>query len=80
MKFDVNSVKFVPSEELSVVPEELETTLIELLQTRLAKGETLVYLDTKADLWKLKKGGSRVQQMNIDQLRVCIDELSSKKY
>jgi len=60
--------------------EELETTLIELLQTRLAKGETLVYLDTKADLWKLKKGGSRVQQMNIDQLRVCIDELSSKKY
>jgi len=62
------------------VREELETTLIELLQTKLAKGETLVYLDTKADLWNLKKGGSRVQQMNIDQLRVCIDELSSKKY
>ena len=62
------------------VREELETTLIELLQTKLAKGETLVYLDTKADLWKLKKGGSRVQQMNVDQLRVCIDELSSKKY
>ena len=58
---------------------ELESALIELLQTKMAKGETIAYLDKKADLWGLKKGGSRVQQMNVDQLQTCIDELSSKK-
>ena len=61
------------------VRAELETQLIELLQTKMAKGETLAYLDEKATLWKLTKGGSRVQQMNVDQLQICIDELKSRK-
>lgn len=58
---------------------ELETELIELLQTKMAKGDTLAYLDEKATQWKLNKGGSRVQQMNVDQLQICIDELKSRK-
>ena len=57
----------------------LETELIELLQTKMAKGDTLAYLDEKATQWKLNKGGSRVQQMNVDQLQICIDELKSRK-
>jgi len=58
--------------------DDLETQLVELLQT-LAKGDTLKYLDDKATKWKLNKGGSRVQQMTIDQLQSCIDELRSRK-
>lgn len=58
--------------------DDLETQLVELLQT-LAKGDTLKYLDDKATKWKLNKGGSRVQQMTIDQLQLCIDELSSRQ-
>ena len=58
--------------------DDLETELVELLQT-LAQGDTLKYLDDKAAKWKLVKGGSRVQQMTIDQLQLCIDELRSRK-
>ena len=58
--------------------DDLETKLVDLLQT-LAKGDTLKYLDDKATKWKLNKGGSRVQQMTIDQLQLCIDELSSRQ-
>lgn len=58
--------------------DDLETQLVELLQT-LAKGDTLKYLDDKATKWKLNKGGSRVQQMTIDQLQLCIDELRSRQ-
>lgn len=65
-----------PSPEIRT---ELETELIELLQTKMAKGDTLAYLDEKATQWKLNKGGSRVQQMNVDQLQICIDELKSRK-
>ena len=49
------------------------------LQTKMEKGATLKYLDQKATEWKLQKGGSRVQQMNVDQLQICIDELRLKK-
>jgi len=58
---------------------DLESELIELLQTKMEKGATLKYLDQKATEWKLQKGGSRVQQMNVDQLQICIDELRLKK-
>lgn len=58
--------------------DDLETQLVELLQT-LAKGDTLKYLDDKATKWKLNKGGSRVQQMTINQLQSCIDELRSRQ-
>lgn len=59
--------------------EDLENELIDLLQKKMAKGQTLEYLDDKAAKWNLVKGGSRVQQMNIDQLQSCIDELRSRK-
>lgn len=68
-----------PAEAATEVRTELETQLIELLQTKMAKGDTLAYLDEKATQWKLNKGGSRVQQMNVDQLQICIDELKSRK-
>ena len=58
--------------------DDLETQLVELLQI-LPKGDTLKYLDDKATKWKLEKGGSRVQQMTIDQLQLCIDELRSRQ-
>tara|TARA_R110001606_G_scaffold144901_1_gene284278 strand:+ start:1028 stop:1729 length:702 start_codon:yes stop_codon:yes gene_type:complete len=61
------------------VRSDLESELIELLQTKMEKGATLKYLDQKATEWKLQKGGSRVQQMNVDQLQICIDELRLKK-
>ena len=62
------------------IRQSLEAELIELLQTKMDKGNTLAYLDEKAKKWKLTKGGSRVQQMNIDQLQICIDELRNKKH
>lgn len=62
------------------IRQSLESELIELLQTRMEKSATLAYLDDKAKKWKLTKGGSRVQQMNVDQLQICIDELRSKKF
>lgn len=68
-----------PAQASTEVRTELETQLIELLQTKMAKGDTLAYLDEKATQWKLNKGGSRVQQMNVDQLQICIDELKSRK-
>ena len=61
------------------VREDLESELIELLTNKMPKGETLKYLDDKSKQWKLVKGGSRVQQMNIDQLQICIDELRNRK-
>lgn len=61
------------------IREDLENELIELLQKKMANGETLEYLDEKATKWKLEKSGSRVQQMTIDQLQVCIDELRPRK-
>jgi len=67
-----------PSEHPDV-RSDLESELIELLQTKMEKGATLKYLDQKATEWKLQKGGSRVQQMNVDQLQICIDELRLKK-
>ena len=67
-----------PSEHPDV-RSDLENELIELLQTKMEKGATLKYLDKKATEWKLEKGGSRVQQMNVDQLQICIDELRLKK-
>jgi len=67
-----------PSGHLDV-RSDLESELIELLQTKMEKGATLKYLDQKATEWKLQKGGSRVQQMNVDQLQICIDELRLKK-
>jgi hypothetical protein len=63
----------------SQVREDLESELIELLTNKMPKGETLKYLDDKSKQWKLVKGGSRVQQMNIDQLQICIDELRNRK-
>lgn len=62
------------------IRQPLEAELIELLQTKMEKGSSLAYLDEKAKKWKLNKGGSRVQQMNIDQLQICIDELRNKKH
>ena len=62
------------------IRQSLEADLIELLQTKMSKGDTLAYLDKKSKEWKLTKGGSRVQQMNVDQLQICIDELRNKKY
>jgi len=62
------------------IRQSLESELIELLQTKMEKSATLAYLDDKAKKWKLTKGGSRVQQMNVDQLQICIDELRSKKF
>lgn len=59
--------------------EPLENKLIDLLQVKFAKGETLAYLDEKSEKWNLKKGGSRVAQMTIRQLQECIDELSNRK-
>ena len=66
----------IPSEHPDV-RSDLESELIELLQTKMEKGATLKYLDKKATEWKLLKGGSRVQQMNVDQLQTCINELRS---
>jgi len=59
--------------------EPFENRLIDLLQVKFAKGETLAYLDEKSEKWNLKKGGSRVAQMTIRQLQECIDELSNRK-
>jgi hypothetical protein len=75
------AAKATPKTAIAVddVRTDLEAELIELLQTKMAKGDTLKYLDEKATLWKLNKGGSRVQQMNVDQLQICIDELKSRK-
>lgn len=70
--------KAEPAPALPADREDLETQLVELLQT-LAKGDTLKYLDDKAEKWNLKKGGSRVQQMTIDQLQTCINELRNRK-
>lgn len=68
-----------PPPSSSADREPFENELIELLQVKFAKGETLAYLDEKSEKWNLKKGGSRVAQMTIRQLQECIDELSNRK-
>ena len=53
----------------------LQDQLTDIMYT-LEKGKVTSFLDEKTKLWGLKDYGSKIAQMNEDQLKVCIDELN----
>jgi hypothetical protein len=55
--------------------QQLQDTLTDIMYT-LEKGKVTSFLNEKTELWGLKDYGSKIAQMNEDQLKVCIDELN----
>jgi hypothetical protein len=76
------SVNPAPTPTPAVAAEvrlKLEDELVQLMTVKFSKGKRNLYLDDKQAKWGLDRGGSRIQQMNIDQLQICIDELRNRK-
>jgi hypothetical protein len=76
--------KPAPKESLVSMAEDpkrlpLEAELVDLVQKNLSKEEAQKFINEKAALWELNKGGSRIAQMNSERLQICIDELKSRK-
>ena len=62
-----------PAEQQS--REELEGKLTDILYT-LPKEQVSSFLEQKTKIYGLKDYGSRIAQMDVTQLRHCIDELN----
>jgi hypothetical protein len=60
------------------VKKELIDTCVDLVQSKLDRMGQLSWIADKAPKWDLDEQGSKLAQMTVDQLQICIEELKGK--
>lgn len=60
------------------IKKELIDQCVDLVQQKLERMDQIAWIADKATKWDLDEAGSKLAQMTVDQLQICIDELSSK--
>jgi len=60
------------------IQQDLINTAVDLIQSKLDRTAQIAWIADKATKWNLDAAGSKLQQMTVDQLQSCIDELSGK--
>jgi len=66
----------VPVKE--TLQQDLINNAVDLIQLKLDRTAQIAWIADKATKWNLDAAGSKLQQMTVDQLQTCIDELSGK--
>jgi len=67
----------VSSSPETVIKDELIAKCMDLIQAKLDRTEQVAWIADKAAKWDLNGDGSKLKQMNADQLQICVDELSA---
>jgi hypothetical protein len=62
----------------AAVKKDLVDTCVDLIQGRLSKIDQIAWIADKATKWNLEASGSKLAQMSVDQLQICIEELKAK--
>lgn len=60
------------------IKESLVNKAVDLIQSKLDRTAQIAWIADKATKWNLDAAGSKLQQMTVDQLQICIDELNGK--
>jgi hypothetical protein len=60
------------------VKKELIDTCVDLVQSKLDRMAQVSWIADKATKWDLDEPGSKLAQMTVDQLQICIEELKGK--
>ena len=61
----------------TLIVDELIAKCMDLIQAKLDRTAQVAWIADKATKWSLDADGSKLKQMNADQLQVCVDELSA---
>lgn len=67
-----------PADTDESIKKELVDNCVDLIQSKLSKIDQIAWIADKATKWDLDQSGSKLAQMSIDQLQLCIDELKAK--
>ena len=67
-----------PAPVKETLQQDLINHAVDLIQSKLDRTAQIAWIADKATKWNLDAAGSKLQQMTIDQLQSCIDELSGK--
>lgn len=68
----------LPPTNEAQVKKELIDTCVDLVQSKLDRMGQLSWIADKATKWDLDEPGSKLAQMTVDQLQICIEELKGK--
>jgi hypothetical protein len=68
----------LPATNEAQVKKELIDTCVDLVQSKLDRMGQLSWIADKATKWDLDEPGSKLAQMTVDQLQICIEELKGK--
>jgi len=67
-----------PTADEATIKKDLVDTCVDLIQSKLSKIDQIAWIADKATKWNLDQSGSKLAQMSVDQLQICIEELKAK--